>query len=61
MAENPVIPKLEDLKQAFIESNKDEADRAIAKEAVEQRELRKKIEILDNGNEKNFLSRKSFH
>ena len=30
MAEDPVIPKLEDLKQAFIKSNKDEADRAQA-------------------------------
>ena len=56
MAEDPVIPKLEDLKQAFIKSNKDEADRAAAREAVEQRELRKKIENLDSGQEKNLLS-----
>ena len=56
MAEDPVIPKLEDLKRAFIKSNKDEADRAAAREAVEQRELRKKIENLDSGQEKNLLS-----
>ena len=36
MAEDPVIPKLEDLKRAFIESNRVEAERNEKNEKVER-------------------------
>ena len=54
MAENPVIPKLEDLKQAFIESNQVEAEKKEANESKRSEDLKEKIAELSKETPKNI-------
>ena len=56
MAEDPVIPKLEDLKKAIVESNKVEAAKTAARESKESKNLNDKIEELSKEFPKNIKS-----
>ena len=54
MAEDPVIPKLEDLKRAFIESNRVEAERNEKNENKRSQDLKDKIADLSKETPKNI-------